>query len=88
MPVADTITIRTDPETVEKLDRLAKATERSRNFHASQALKAYLDEQSWQIAAIQEGLASLDAEGGIADADVAEHFRRRLAEAEMARKVD
>jgi len=80
--MADMITIRTDAETLERLDRLAKATERSRNYLANQALKAFLDEQAWQIAAIQEGLASLDAGEGVPDEEVAAHFRRRLAEAE------
>ena len=85
--MADTITIRTDPETLERLKKLAKATERSRNYLVNHALKAYLDEQAWQIAAIQEGLASLDAEGGIADDEVAAHFQRRYAEATAAKKA-
>ena len=85
--MADTITIRTDPETLQRLEKLAKATERSRNYLVNHALKAYLDEQAWQIAAIQEGLASLDAEGGIPDDEVAEHFERRYAEATAAKKA-
>ena len=56
----EAITIRADRQTVERLDRLAKALDRSRNYVVKQALEAYLEEQSWQIQAIEEGLQSLD----------------------------
>lgn len=60
----DAITIRTDRRTVERLDKLAKALDRSRNYVVKQALEAYLEEQSWQIQAIEDGLASLDRGAG------------------------
>lgn len=34
---------------------------KGRNYHLNEALKGYLEQQSWQIAHIQEGLADLDA---------------------------
>lgn len=79
--MADTITIRTDPETLQRLEKLAKATERSRNYLVNHALKAYLDEQAWQIAAIQEGLASLDAGEGIPHDEVMAELRAKIAAA-------
>jgi predicted transcriptional regulator len=42
-----TITLRTDPKTLERLDRLAGTLDRSRNYLVNQALKAFLDEQAW-----------------------------------------
>ena len=56
-----TITVRTDGETIEQLDRLAKALDRSRNALVNEALKAFLQDQAWQIEAIREGMQSLDS---------------------------
>lgn len=42
MPKA--LTIRTDEETLDRLEELARATERSRNFHAREALRRYLED--------------------------------------------
>ena len=40
------ITIRTDDALYEKLDALARATDRSRNYLANEALKAFLEKGS------------------------------------------
>ena len=42
MPKA--LTIRTDETTLDRLEALARATERSRNFHAREALRRYLED--------------------------------------------
>ncbi len=60
-----TITLRTDPETLDRLDRLAGALDRSRNYLVNQALKAFLDQQAWQIEEIEAGLAELDRGEGV-----------------------
>ena len=54
------ITVRTDSDTLQRLDRLAAELDRSRNHLVNQALKAYLDEQAWQIEEIKQGIAELD----------------------------
>ncbi len=59
------ITVRTDPDTIERLDKLAVALDRSRNYLVNQALKAYLDEQAWQIEEINAGLAELERGEGV-----------------------
>jgi RHH-type rel operon transcriptional repressor/antitoxin RelB len=51
-----TISARIDNNTASKLDKLSKATKRSRSFLASEAINKYVEEQSWQIDAIHEGL--------------------------------
>ncbi|HEV7213788.1 MAG TPA: CopG family transcriptional regulator [Chloroflexota bacterium] len=43
------------------LDALAQATGCSRNHLVNQALKRYLDEESWQLARIEEGLRQAEA---------------------------
>ncbi len=56
-----TVTARLDPETKGKLDLLAKTTARSKSFLVSEAVRAYVKEQAWQIDAIKEGIHQADA---------------------------
>lgn len=46
---------------VDQLERLAKATDRPRSWHIEQALDAYLEVQSWQVAHIEKAIAEMDA---------------------------
>ncbi|MFH1951544.1 MAG: CopG family ribbon-helix-helix protein [Pseudomonadota bacterium] len=55
------VTARLDPETKEKLDLLAKSTARSKSFLISEAVRAYVKEQAWQINAIQAGVEQANA---------------------------
>ena len=50
------ITIRTDEETLERLEGLARVSERSRNFLANQALKEFLERHSAAGNAVQAGV--------------------------------
>jgi len=64
MPVmpATSINVRvSDERRLRQLDALAEATGRSRNHLVNEALKRYLDEESWQLAKIEEGLRQADA---------------------------
>lgn len=56
------ITIRTDKDTVNAIDALADAMDRSRNYVVNQAIQQYLDANAWQVERIKEGLA--DARAG------------------------
>ncbi len=59
---ATSINVRvSDEERLRQLDALAEATGRSRNHHVNAALKRYLDEESWQLAKIEEGIRQADA---------------------------
>lgn len=49
------ITIRTDERTFEKLEELAQASERSRNYLANQALREYLDRHTATHPAVPTG---------------------------------
>ena len=69
---SETMHLRLPEETREKLERLAAATNRPRTYHVTAALERYLDEEIWQIAHLQEGLADLDAGRVIAHEDVME----------------
>jgi predicted transcriptional regulator len=60
-----TITIRTESDTVEKISSIAQAMDRSRNWVIEDALKQYIDQQAWYIEGIQKAQASLGAGQGI-----------------------
>jgi len=60
--MSDPLTLRLERRLKTRLDRLAKATDRSRAWLAAEAVKHYLELNEWQIAAIREGVR--DAEKG------------------------
>jgi predicted transcriptional regulator len=74
----DTVTVsaRLDTETINKLERLAKATARSKSFLAAEAIRAYVEEQAWQIEAIEEGIKEADQGRFANDEEVAEAFAK------------
>jgi predicted transcriptional regulator len=60
-----TMTVRTDPEVAAQIAFLAEAMDRSRNWVIEEALKQYIQTQSWQIDGIKQAQASLDRGEGI-----------------------
>jgi RHH-type rel operon transcriptional repressor/antitoxin RelB len=70
------ISTRLDPEVAKKLDLLAKATARSKSFLVAEAIEAYLEEQAWQIKAIQEGVQEADKGNFATDKDVKDTFKK------------
>jgi len=65
-----TITIRAESETVEKISAIAKAMDRSRNWVIEDALKQYVEQQAWFIEGIQQAKTSLASEKGIPHEEV------------------
>jgi len=55
------VTIRLDGALKKTLDKLAKATGRSRAYLAQDALRQYLEEQAWQVGEIKRALKEADA---------------------------
>ena len=53
--------MRLDSKLKKKLDKLAKATERSRSFLAAEAIREFIALNEWQIAEIKKGLREADA---------------------------
>lgn len=60
-----TITIRTESNTVKKIGAIARAMDRSRNWVIEDALQQYIDQQAWYLEGIQQAQASLEAGKGI-----------------------
>jgi predicted transcriptional regulator len=60
MPSEKIVTLRLDGRLTGKLDKLARATRRSRSFLAAEAIRDYVDLNSWQIEEIHKGLAEAE----------------------------
>jgi len=60
MPESAVLTLRLDPKLKKQLDRLSKATCRSRSFLAAEAIREFVTLNEWQIEEIRKGLAEAD----------------------------
>jgi predicted transcriptional regulator len=67
-PSTAPVTIRAAKETVDKIDALAAAMDRSRNYVINQAIRQYLETNAWQVQRIRAGLAAAH-EGRVRPAD-------------------
>ncbi len=61
MPQSTTMTIRLEPELKSRLDKLASATRRSKSYLASEAVRAFIELNEWQIQELQKALKEADA---------------------------
>jgi len=71
------ITTRLDKDTIERLEKLADATKRSKSFLVAEAVDKYLREQEWQVDAIKEGVLQAEKGDFAADNKVREFFKNR-----------
>ena len=67
---SSTLSIRVDSAQKKRLEALAKSTGRSRSYLAADAIDAYLDVNEWQVTGVKNAIKSIDANGGVAHADV------------------
>lgn len=71
-----TVTARIDEKTHSRLEHLAKATERSRSWLVADAVRRYVEEESWQVAAVEEGMRQADAGNFATEDEVKAVFAR------------
>jgi len=57
MSKTTTMTVRLTPEVSDKLEALARDTNRSKSYLASEAIASYVDMNAWQVARIKKALA-------------------------------
>ncbi len=74
--MSTTMTVRLDDEVKDRLDHLAEATQRSKSFLAAEAIRAYVENNEWQIGEIQAALVEADAGDFATDKDVAALARK------------
>ena len=57
MPKTATMTVRLTPELSDKLEALARDTNRSKSYLASEAIASFVEVNSWQVGRIKKALA-------------------------------
>lgn len=65
-----TMTIRVETAVKNRLNKLSKATNRSKSFLAAEAIRQYLETNEWQIQEIRSAVAEADAGDFATDAEV------------------
>ena len=58
--MTETLSIRIDSETKQRLDALSKQANRSKSFLAAEAITAYIECEEWQLGEIRSSIAELD----------------------------
>lgn len=79
--MTEPVTLRLDAATRKRLDKLAKATARSRAAIAAEAVKQYVELNEWQIAAIKQGVRQADRGQFIDHARLKAKWEKKLAAA-------
>jgi RHH-type rel operon transcriptional repressor/antitoxin RelB len=59
--MTETLSIRIDAGTKQRLDALSKQSKRSKSFLAAEAITAYVEAEEWQLGEIRTALAELNA---------------------------
>jgi RHH-type transcriptional regulator, rel operon repressor / antitoxin RelB len=68
--MSTTMTVRLEDEVKDRLDQLAEATRRSKSFLAAEAIRAYVENNEWQIGEIRAALKETGAGDFASDKDV------------------
>jgi len=63
MAKTTTMTVRLKPEISDRLEALARDTNRTKSYLASEAIEAYVNLNAWQVAHIKEALAEEERGG-------------------------
>jgi predicted transcriptional regulator len=68
--MSEVITIRLDRKTKSRLEKLAKATDRTKSYVAAEAIRAYVELNEWQIVEIKAAIKEADAGDFASDEEV------------------
>ena len=72
----NTVTATLDNDSMERLSKMAEATQRSLAWLVAEAVRNYLREEEWQIAAIEDGVRAADNGQFASPDEVKEAFAR------------
>ena len=73
--MTETLSIRIDATTKQRLEALSKRSKRSKSFLAAEAIAAYVDSEAWQIGEIHAGIEELDSGQGVSHEKVAKWLK-------------
>lgn len=58
--MTETLSIRLDSATKQRLDALSRRSKRSKSFLAAEAIAAYVEQEEWQLGEIHAAIGELD----------------------------
>ncbi len=65
MPQTTTMTVRIPSDVKDRLERLARSTDRTKAYIAGRAIEDYLDVQEWQVSAISDAVREADSKKAV-----------------------
>ena len=83
----DTMTIRLDSSTKDKLAELAQYTRRTKSFLASEAIADYVERELAIVAGVQRGLQDMEAGRVTSHETVMDELDEIIAQSEAGRKA-
>jgi len=69
--MTETLSIRLDSATKQRLDALSRQSKRSKSFLAAEAITAYVEQEEWQLGEIHAAVGELDAGHAVSHEKVA-----------------
>ena len=81
MPDEKTISFRAVAETIDKLDSLAAAQERSRSYLINQAINNFIELHAYQDALVHKGIEEIRNGRTVSHDEVVKRLRKRLRRA-------
>ena len=76
------ISVRTEENTVQKLDQLAESMDRNRNWLINEAIRNFLELHEWRRSQVRQGIADSDAGRSVSTTEL----RNRIAKRHAAKK--
>ena len=73
--MSETLSIRLDSATKQRLDALSRQSKRSKSFLAAEAIAAYVEQEEWQLGEIHAAIGELEGGDGIRHEEVATWLR-------------
>jgi predicted transcriptional regulator len=69
--MSETLSIRLDSATKQRLDALSRHSKRSKSFLAAEAISAFVEREEWQLGEVRAAIDELDAGQGVSHEKVA-----------------
>ena len=69
--MTETLSIRIDSDTKQRLDALSRVSKRSKSFLAAEAVAAYVAQEEWQLGEMRSAIAELDSGRSVSQEKVA-----------------
>jgi predicted transcriptional regulator len=73
--MTETLSIRLDSATKQRLAALSRHSKRSKSFLAAEAIAAYVEQEEWQLGEIHAAIGELDAGQAVSHEKVAPWLR-------------